>query len=98
MCTQIYFLLFQQLLQQHINRGLKRHARMTGRDAPDALELRANIHKRMYIPSTGPGARKPKSKRYNRKGVFDVIDPTETAKFLSNKFAGKGHGQKAGKG
>ncbi|KAK7690622.1 hypothetical protein QCA50_005721 [Cerrena zonata] len=38
------------LLQQHINRGLKRGARMAGREAPSDLELRENLHKRMFIP------------------------------------------------
>ncbi|CAL1717130.1 unnamed protein product [Somion occarium] len=55
------------LLQQHINRGLKRYAHMTGREAPSNLELRANIHKRMHISSTSPGSRKHAvNKRYNR--------------------------------
>lgn len=39
----------QLLLQQHINRGNKRLARMTGRSEPPEHELRAEMHKRMYI-------------------------------------------------
>lgn len=41
--------LMAQLLQQHINRGNKRLARMTGRSEPPEHELRAEMHKRMYI-------------------------------------------------
>ena len=47
---------------------------MTGRAAPSDLELRENLHKRMYIP---PGGRKPLGgkreeefeKRFNREGT-----------------------------
>ncbi|KAG2157952.1 acid protease [Suillus bovinus] len=39
----------QLLLQQHINRGNKRLARMTGRSEPAEHELRAEMHKRMYL-------------------------------------------------
>lgn len=59
----------RQLLQQHINRGLRRVARMTRREEPSKRQLEANIHKRMYIPASGPGARNPASKRYNRHGA-----------------------------
>ncbi|CAL1716788.1 unnamed protein product [Somion occarium] len=76
------------LLQQHINRGLKRYARMTGREAPSDLELRAHIHKRMYIPATGPGSRKPAvDKRFNRSGVSHISEPVTT---LVNNAATKG--------
>ena len=78
---------FQQLLQQHINRGLKRHARFTGREAPSARELRDNLHKRLYIPGDGPGSRN--SKRYNRQGLA-----AGGSSFLANSFAQKGHGKK----
>ncbi|KAJ8581540.1 hypothetical protein M405DRAFT_868584 [Rhizopogon salebrosus TDB-379] len=37
----------QLQLQQHINRGNKRVARMTGRSEPAEHELRAEMHKRM---------------------------------------------------
>lgn len=43
----------QLLLQQHINRGNKRLARMTGRSEPLEHELRAEMHKRMYILENG---------------------------------------------
>ncbi|KAG1734138.1 acid protease [Suillus lakei] len=43
----------QLLLQQHINRGNKRLARMTGRSEPAEHELRAEMHKRMYILESG---------------------------------------------
>lgn len=45
--------LMAQLLQQHINRGNKRLARMTGRSEPLEHELRAEMHKRMYILENG---------------------------------------------
>lgn len=47
----------QLLLQQHINRGNKRLARMTGRSEPAEHELRAEMHKRMYLLESGPGSR-----------------------------------------
>ncbi|KAG2110967.1 acid protease [Suillus discolor] len=43
----------QLLLQQHINRGNKRLARMTGRSEPAEHELRAEMHKRMYLLESG---------------------------------------------
>ncbi|GJE85515.1 acid protease [Phanerochaete sordida] len=96
----------QVLLQQHINRGLKRHARMTGRDEPSALELRANLHKRLYIPPGGrPGVRKANAKRYNRHGVAPISDAVSEhndvigvlANTLRQKGTGKGQkGQSAG--
>lgn len=90
----------QVLLQQHINRGLKRHARMTGRDAPSALELRASLHKRLYIPPGGrPGSRKGNSKRYNRHGISPlseaVSEHNDVIGLLSNSLRQKSHGQSA---
>lgn len=38
-----------QYLQLHINRAVRRLARMTGRAVPSDDELRARLHKRMYI-------------------------------------------------
>ncbi|KAI0833254.1 acid protease [Trametes gibbosa] len=59
----------QILLQQHINRSVKRYARMTGRAAPTKREMAEKIAKRMFIP---PGGRpKAISKRYNRQGAKD---------------------------
>ncbi|PAV16553.1 acid protease [Pyrrhoderma noxium] len=64
----------QVLLQQHINRGLRRHARMTGRAPPSDLELRENLRKRLYIPPGGrqalPGKRE--EKRFNRQGLNPI--------------------------
>jgi hypothetical protein len=50
---------------------------MTGRAEPSQEELRANLHKRMYLLEHGPGSRN--SKRYNRHGVTnaDVITSGE---------------------
>lgn len=82
-----------QLLQQHINRGLKRHARMTGRDAPSDLELRANLHKRLYIPASG----RPHAKRYNRHNNAEINAAVETGEvggFHVNDARKKGHGAK----
>ncbi|KAJ8582460.1 hypothetical protein M405DRAFT_885293, partial [Rhizopogon salebrosus TDB-379] len=47
----------QLQLQQHINRGNKRVARMTGRSEPAEHELRAEMHKRMYLLGSGPELR-----------------------------------------
>ncbi|KAI0077892.1 aspartic peptidase A1 [Panus rudis PR-1116 ss-1] len=82
-------------LQQHINRGLKRYARMTGREAPSDLELRENIHKRMFVPATGPGSRKTKGKRFDRHGMNYPASPTASA--LNNKVnkAGKNNAAKS---
>ena len=56
-----------------MNRGIKRLARMTGREAPSDLELRENLRKRMYIPSGGRrplgGKREELEKRFNRPGT-----------------------------
>jgi hypothetical protein len=46
-----------QLLQQHINRGNKRIARMTGRTEPDEHELTVEMHKRMYLLDSSPESR-----------------------------------------
>ncbi|EPQ52745.1 acid protease [Gloeophyllum trabeum ATCC 11539] len=58
----------QMLLQQHMNRGHRRLARMTGRIAPNDTELEANLRKRMYLLPYGPGSKRP-TKRYDRSGV-----------------------------
>ncbi|PCH42313.1 acid protease [Wolfiporia cocos MD-104 SS10] len=52
----------QVFLQQHINRGLKRHARMTGRVQPSKRELQEKLHKRLYIPAPGRQNRKRKDR------------------------------------
>jgi len=74
----------QLLLQQHINRGQKRLARMTGRQEPSDMELRDKLNKRMYLLEHGPGSRH--GKRYNRNGVAHV-DTTTTDNVLKG---GKG--------
>ena len=68
---------------------------MTGRAAPSELELRANIHKRLYIPSSGPGSRNSKSKRFNRLGTGFKSGSVGPADLLANGFRvkGQGHGQ-----
>ena len=43
---------------------------MTGRPEPSHQELRANLHKRMYLLEHGPGSRH--GKRFNRHGVANV--------------------------
>ncbi|TCD63571.1 hypothetical protein EIP91_005210 [Steccherinum ochraceum] len=87
-------------LQQNINRGLKRHARMTGRDAPSDLELRSNIQKRM-LDYEAPAKRDALSKRYNRHGLPSGSRVVPSADILGakannlkgNKKGGKGGGQ-----
>jgi len=63
----------QVLLQQHINRGRRRLARMTGRAEPSQEELRADLHKRVYLLDHEPRSRR--TKRFNRHGVpkFDAL-------------------------
>ncbi|KAI0635714.1 acid protease [Trametes polyzona] len=57
----------QILLQQHINRSVKRFARMKGRAAPSKRDMEEKLAKRMFVPAGG----KPNfhSKRYNRQGA-----------------------------
>ena len=82
-----------QFLQQHINRSLKRYARMTGRAEPSARELEANLHKRLWLPEPGAvGSRVGPQKRYNRHGALHAQDNGAPNKFK----AGKGRGAKAG--
>ena len=74
---------------------MKRHARMTRREAPSEHQLRENLAKRLYIPEGGrPGSR---TKRYNRHGV-----PKPKAQAISaarvKGAKGKGKGAKAAKG
>ncbi|KAI0696803.1 aspartic peptidase domain-containing protein [Cytidiella melzeri] len=82
----------QVQLQQHINRGLKRHARMTRREAPTKRQLQENIEKRLYIPASGPGSH---SKRFNRHGVPKV---PATGELAAVKNKNKAKGGKGGKG
>ncbi|THH03644.1 hypothetical protein EW145_g6119 [Phellinidium pouzarii] len=86
----------QVLLQQHINRGAKRFARMSGRSVPTDVELREKLHKRMFIPPGGriPG---PPEKRYNRQGVKPISDAVSSVKPLDTAFEG-GNGKNAAQG
>jgi len=59
----------QLLFQQHVNRGHRRLARMTGRQEPSEQELRERLRKRMYLLEHGPGSHKGPGKRYNRHGI-----------------------------
>lgn len=75
---------------------------MTGRDLPSAVELRANMHKRLYIPAAGrPGSRKANSKRFNRHGATALAKPvaesSEALGLLSNALRQKGHGNNGAK-
>jgi hypothetical protein len=79
----------QVFLQQHINRGLKRYARMTGREEPTKRDLEANLHKRLWLPEGGPGSRRPQ-RRYNRHGIAaHEQDGSGPNKFKAGK-GGKG--------
>ena len=64
---------------------------MTGRAEPSRRELEANIHKRMYLPASGPGSRKPK--RFNRQGLVDaaVVPGHELKAGRKGKGKGKGY-------
>lgn len=66
---------------------------MTGREEPSKRDLEANMHKRMYLPATGPGSRKPQSKRFNRHGIVDVdVAPAHDLKAKKGKgVKGKGY-------
>ncbi|OSD06372.1 acid protease [Trametes coccinea BRFM310] len=75
----------QVLLQQHINRGLKRYARMKGREPPSKREMEEKIAKRMFIPEGGRPKFNANSKRYNRKGAAKV-NALETADTVSDTF------------
>jgi len=59
----------QVLLQQHINRGLKRHARMTGRVQPSKRSLEEKLNKRLYIPRVGRQNRKRKDGKHIHSSV-----------------------------
>ncbi|KAI9060981.1 acid protease [Trametes sanguinea] len=75
----------QVLLQQHINRGLKRYARMKGREPPSKRDMEEKIAKRMYIPEGGRPKFNANSKRYNRKGAAKV-NALGTAETVSDTF------------
>jgi len=88
----------QILLQQHVNRGHKRLARMTGRDAPATHELRSALRKRMFLLDHGPGSHMPAvEKRFNHQGVTSYskgqINASELKKLQESN--GKNNKQKA---
>lgn len=63
----------QILLQQHINRSVKRIARMQGRAPPTKRDMAEKIAKRLFIPVAGrPNfTANANEKRYNRQGAKD---------------------------
>ena len=81
----------QLLLQQHINRGHRRLARMVGREEPNSLELRDKLRKRLFILGSGPGSRlgRVPSKRFNRQGLKHPTTSQED--FRENKENAKDH-------
>ncbi|KLO12797.1 acid protease [Schizopora paradoxa] len=90
----------QVLLQQHINRGHSRLARMTGRDAPASHDLRSSLRKRMFLLDHGPGSHMPAEKRFNHQGVKTISKSQmnanqlkklqQTATTTKNNLKGKG--------
>lgn len=66
---------------------------MTGRAEPSKRDLEANLHKRLYIPASGPGSRKV-SKRYNRHGTAVPVSSKAAASTLKAGAKAKGHGGK----
>jgi hypothetical protein len=68
-------------------------ARMTGRPEPSQQELRANLHKRMYLLDHGPGSRH--GKRFNRHGVV-TADATNTGNGRGRKKVAAAAGSGAG--
>ncbi|KAI0951080.1 hypothetical protein AcW1_008216 [Taiwanofungus camphoratus] len=78
----------QVFLQQHINRGLKRYARMTGRLGPSQRELEEKLRRRGVSDSDLPNRRR--SKRFNRP-AFGSLSEAQTGKAGKKK-----HGQAAG--
>ena len=67
---------------------------MTGREEPTKRDLEANLHKRLYIPATGPGSRK-QTKRFSRQGTSRITPAGSTAGLLK---AGAGDKFKGAKG
>ncbi|KAI3613767.1 aspartic-type endopeptidase [Moniliophthora roreri] len=92
----------QIYLQQHINRGTKRLARMTGREVPSDHELSQNLHRRMLAVESSPlskrfnrsGFKSSNSKRYNRNGLR--VPREEAVSFKKGKKGGKAGAVAAG--
>lgn len=96
--------MFWQLLQQHINRGSKRLARMTGREEPSEHALRSELHKRLYLLEHGPGSRSGAvaavqgsnfSGSYHRAGLAAAGNGT-TVTGMGNSTTGAGNGTHVG--
>ena len=75
-----------QLLQQHMNRGHKRLARMTGRAEPTTEQQLAKLHKRMFLLESGPGSHS--DKRFNRDGVNNNVDAVAAHRMFRKKKKG----------
>ncbi|KAI9570537.1 aspartic peptidase A1 [Boletus coccyginus] len=97
----------QVLLQQYINRGSKRLARMTGRVEPSEYALRSELHKRLYVlesePPIGAAAAVQGSnfsRRYYRAGLTAsaVVENGTTDSGMGNTTTGTGNGTVAGGG
>ncbi|KAF7976588.1 hypothetical protein HWV62_2237 [Athelia sp. TMB] len=84
----------QLLLQQHMNRGHKRLARMTGRDEPTAEQQLAKLHKRMFLLENGPGSHS--DKRFNRDGVNNNANAVASHRMFRKKKGSKAAGLAAG--
>jgi hypothetical protein len=87
----------QIYLQQHLNRGLRRLARMTGHAEPSTEELATALYRRVFPDSL--------EKRYSRYGVpksakSRAVDEPESFANKANrkKGSGKGNGTNAGAG
>ncbi|KAH0833251.1 acid protease [Lanmaoa asiatica] len=95
-------------LQQHINRGSKRLARMTGREEPSEYALRSELHKKLYLLRRGPRSRSGAAaaargsnfgRRYYRTGLAAaaaVVSNGTTVSGTGNSTTGTGNGTVAG--
>jgi hypothetical protein len=72
-CKGLTRLFLHQHLQQHINRGIRRLARMTGRQAPSSSSLEQNLVKRVQAVEGTEGL----ERRFNRKGVYRSLPRRE---------------------
>jgi hypothetical protein len=72
-CKGLTRLFLHQHLQQHINRGIRRLARMTGRQAPSSSSLEQNLVKRVQAVEGTEGL----ERRFNRQGVYRSLPRRE---------------------
>ncbi|KZT07694.1 aspartic peptidase A1 [Laetiporus sulphureus 93-53] len=79
----------QVFLQQHINRSLKRYARMTGSAQPSKRQLETKLHRRVYASKPGLLERK-RSKRHGRLGLADARKIKDTATASASATAASG--------